>query len=326
MKPTIAFLVLLAAAPVVAPAHAQQDTARSRPGMIGITFAPEGTAVRVVEVRRGSPAEEAGVHAGDRVVLVDGHSAAERFLHLPHRLRAGETVRLRLERDGEARDVALVAVPRPSGTIVLTPAAGERPVFVQIDTLDRRVREITVRIDSLQHRLLRVDSAGMRFRVDSMVRVMGDSARVTFEGLRGSRILVDAREGQVRVAQEALRVAEARPFLELGSRAAAGAELAPMNEDLGRYFGGQRTGALVLGVSAASPAERAGLRPGDVIVEAGGAEVRGPDDVRRLLTGRAGSLALRVIREGSARDLTLEWTAPAGGERTIYRLREPPRR
>jgi S1-C subfamily serine protease len=294
--------------------------------MIGITFAPEGTAVRVVEVRRGSPAEGAGVHAGDLVMLVDGNNAGEQFLHLPHRLRAGETVRLRLERDGQTRDVAVVAVPRPSGTIVLTPAAGERPVFVQVDTLDRRVREITVRIDSLQHRLLRVDSAGMRFRSDSMVRVMGDSARVTLERLRDGRVLVEAREGQVRVAQEALRVMEARPFLEMGNRAAAGAELAPMNEGLGRYFGGQRTGALVLQVSPASPAERAGLRPGDVIVGAGGADVRGPEDVRRLLVGRSGSLTLRVIREGSTRDLTLEWTEAAAGERTIYRLREPPRR
>ena len=78
-----------------------------------------------------------------------------------------------------------------------------------------------------------------------------------------------------------------RPFfMELGRRSAAGAELAEMNEGLRRYFDNVQGGALVIDVSPNTPAARAGLEAGDVIVRAGGREVNGPEDVRRALMAR----------------------------------------
>jgi C-terminal processing protease CtpA/Prc len=316
--------VLIAAGLAAPQLHAQQDTTAARPGMIGITFSPEGPAVRVVEVRPASPAEIAGMRAGDLVVSVDGSPAGEHFLHLPHRLLAGQTVRLRVERDGAARDVAIVAAPRPARTVVRQPASGERRVYVQGDSLDRPLRELTFRIDSLQDRLLRIDSAGFRFRVDSMVRWMGDSSHIALERLPGGPIRIEAREGEVVLGQQALRAAQVQPFfLEAGRRAAGGAELAAMNAGLSRYFGGQRSGALVVEVAPGTPAERAGLEPGDVIVRAGGHDVEGPEDVRRQLTGRGGTLDLQVIRQGRRRELTMEWTAAREAEALIYRRVQP---
>ena len=65
-----------------------------------------------------------------------------------------------------------------------------------------------------------------------------------------------------------------------------------------RFALGHETGVLVLGVEPGSPAERAGLREGDVVVELAGEAVAGVDDLHRLLRGdRIGhELPLAVLR------------------------------
>jgi S1-C subfamily serine protease len=61
-----------------------------------------------------------------------------------------------------------------------------------------------------------------------------------------------------------------------------------------------RTGAAVVDLAPGSAAARAGLKPADVIVEAGGRRVRGPDDVAVAFALAAGedSLTLSVLRSG----------------------------
>jgi len=60
----------------------------------------------------------------------------------------------------------------------------------------------------------------------------------------------------------------------------------------------ERDGLLVRGVEDDSPADRAGLRKGDLIVEAAGRALATPDDLFDALEGVSGadSLALRVVR------------------------------
>ena len=63
-----------------------------------------------------------------------------------------------------------------------------------------------------------------------------------------------------------------------------------------------RTGAVVMDVAPGSVAARAGLKVADVIVEAGGRRVRGPDDVVAAFALAAGEtgLALSVLRSADA--------------------------
>ena len=81
-----------------------------------------------------------------------------------------------------------------------------------------------------------------------------------------------------------------------------GARLQEVTPDLANAFGASSThGALVASVEASSPAEAAGLRPGDVILEFGD---RRPTDVRALMRMIAefplnGTTTLTVHREGS---------------------------
>jgi S1-C subfamily serine protease len=70
---------------------------------------------------------------------------------------------------------------------------------------------------------------------------------------------------------------------------------------------GHDRGLGVIEVLPGSPAEVAGLRPGDIVVEANGRPVRDAGDLQRLLLGEAIDrfLILRVVRGGSAASVTV---------------------
>jgi S1-C subfamily serine protease len=78
-----------------------------------------------------------------------------------------------------------------------------------------------------------------------------------------------------------------------------GINLRELSPDIGQQLGVEE-GALLFDVGENTPASRAGLRPGDVIVEAAGKPVQQPEDVlselRRHKPGQ--ELALTVVREG----------------------------
>jgi membrane-associated protease RseP (regulator of RpoE activity) len=334
------WLPLVAALALPGALQAQDDDCpcRERRGMIGVVFGNRSgqDGVRIVEVRRGSPADEAGVREGDVVVRVNGESAASAVDALPRRLQEGDTVRLRVRRDGrDEREVVVVAEARPATrfSVVRPEIEGrllgrENLVIINGDSIRLPLQELTVRIDSLRTHLRDIEELGaVRVEVDSLVRMFADSGSVWMQRMPNveMRITEPMRMEDV-VVRGAMPGAEGRPFfMELGRRSAAGAELAEMNEGLSAYFGGQRQGALVIEVSPESPAARAGLQPGDVIVRAGGQDVEDPADVRTALNrAEAGRVALEVIRQGRRRELSLEWTGGAG--RYFRReLREPVR-
>jgi len=88
-----------------------------------------------------------------------------------------------------------------------------------------------------------------------------------------------------------------------------GGQTAKIHRRLVRFFNlPNETGLLVLQVEPNSPAGRAGLREGDIVVEFNGEAVAGIDELHRQLTGtRAGVLSsLTVIRHNEK--LTLEIT------------------
>jgi serine protease Do len=93
------------------------------------------------------------------------------------------------------------------------------------------------------------------------------------------------------------------------SRPKLGVEARPVELPavLGAAAGAAR-GLLVLGVRAGTPAERAGLMIGDILVRAGEEPVGSADDLAAALAGhRGGPLRLWLLRGGVAREL---WAAP----------------
>jgi S1-C subfamily serine protease len=93
------------------------------------------------------------------------------------------------------------------------------------------------------------------------------------------------------------------PYL-VGANRVAGAELRPLDERLGVYFGAER-GLLVTDVAEGTPGYASGLRAGDVLRFVDGREVTSVGQVRTTLAGARGPVELRILRRGRTLELVL---------------------
>jgi Do/DeqQ family serine protease len=107
-----------------------------------------------------------------------------------------------------------------------------------------------------------------------------------------------------------------------------GAKLQALTAELSREFSLQRpAGAVVASVAAGSPAARAGMKPGDVIVSVGGQTVDDPNafDYRFITHPLGGSVDVGVIRGGKENKLTvaLETAPEAPRDEIVIQSRSP---
>jgi len=131
--------------------------------------------------------------------------------------------------------------------------------------------------------------------------VMRDGREIEVNVTLGER---PALANRVRVTRPALANLRVRPDLQiirprLQDRGRLGVEMQGMTPQLAEYFGlSKRSGALVVFVFADSPASKAGLKAGDVILSAAGETVESPMDIMRALTGKSeGAIELRIMRD-----------------------------
>jgi C-terminal processing protease CtpA/Prc len=84
-------------------------------GFLGIQFAPNADGAVVASVLEGTPAQKAGLKAGDRIVVCGETKIAsgEELAKVIGALSAGDTVKLRVERDGWAKWVPVKLGARP---------------------------------------------------------------------------------------------------------------------------------------------------------------------------------------------------------------------
>jgi membrane-associated protease RseP (regulator of RpoE activity) len=130
------------------------------------------------------------------------------------------------------------------------------------------------------------------------------------------RILV--KDGEVVVVDEGAAVVEGRRLRPVMAgpngritlpgvkQAFLGVHVIDLNEELRSHFRVPADrGVLVSKVSEGSPASRAGLRPGDIILTIQGQPVRSAGDLRRLIRGEesGSSINLETSREGTRQTL-----------------------
>jgi membrane-associated protease RseP (regulator of RpoE activity) len=309
-------------------------------GMLGvmteaIRTGNEPSRQRVIrDVVPESPAQRAGLVAGDTIVRINGLAATEQVMGSP--FEPGDTVVLRVRRNGAERDVTVVAAPR-SGmtyrTLIATPDhALPDSVMQQISVIMSNVRsnvenlrELPLSIERMagdSNVIMRFGSDSVRiFRYDNLrdanmprdsviarfrnVRpgefpmIFSDSARVQFYNSRIGSLGADTIEF-VRPSD----IVTSNVFF--GMRSIAGAEVSELNPGLAEYFG-VGEGLLVLDAREGTPAARAGIQAGDVIVQVNGVRATSLVEVRRTMLAAAtgSSMQIRVLRRGQPIDLTL---------------------
>ncbi len=96
---------------------------------------------------------------------------------------------------------------------------------------------------------------------------------------------------------------------EFKSRPYLGVHLQPLNDDLAGYFDVKAgEGALVMTVEEDSPAHKAGVKSGDVIVTLGDMEIKGPDDAIKIIGDmeKGETVAITLIRHKKKKVLKAE--------------------
>jgi membrane-associated protease RseP (regulator of RpoE activity) len=102
---------------------------------------------------------------------------------------------------------------------------------------------------------------------------------------------------------------EPGPFWMDASRNYIGVQVQSMTEDLRAYFKAPRgRGLLVSKVKDGTPAAKAGLRAGDVIIAADGKEVSDRGDLREALADHepGDKVSIRIVRDGSEKTVDVE--------------------
>ncbi|MFQ5888654.1 MAG: PDZ domain-containing protein [Gemmatimonadota bacterium] len=91
-------------------------------------------------------------------------------------------------------------------------------------------------------------------------------------------------------------------------RGRLGVVMQSLSEQLGEYFGASDgKGALISSVREDSPAEKAGLKAGDVITRIGDVEIEDPGDAARAVRdAEAGPITVTILRDKRERSLTVE--------------------
>ncbi len=231
----------------------------------GLDYRGEGVLVnRVVE---NSPAERAGIEKGDVIVSVDQRSvdSPEELANIVRAQGAGETVSIRIVRDGERRSLEA----RLSGR----PGADEGEDRGQSDELKYKIK---------------IDNDAKELKVEDLDDLPDLSGVPDREEIRRM-----VREGKAK----AFRMEGAPGRVKLGVRV----------EDAGDN--GSDQGAQVVEVMENTPAERAGIRAGDVITRVEGQSVNDATDLIQTLRGKSGRVEIELRRRGSRRTVEAELEA-----------------
>lgn len=107
---------------------------------------------------------------------------------------------------------------------------------------------------------------------------------------------------------EAMRVADQLRATGTVTRGRIGVQIGAVDKDVAEAMGlGKEQGALVRGVESGSPADKAGVQPGDIITRFNGTAIEKATDLPRLVgaTKPGTTATVTVLRDGSSKDLTI---------------------
>lgn len=266
-----------------------------------------------------------GVVIGDGLVLTNAHNVHDR--EVPLAFADGRTVTATVAGVDVDGDIAVLAADTagatpiewgdgdpPVGAVVFALAnpggRGLRVTLGQVSSVGRsfrgpRGRRVT---GSVEHTAPMAKGSSGGPVVDAAGRFLGLNTNRLGEGF----YLALPADADLRARVERLSRGESTSRLYLGVGLVPGRAARQLRRSVGLP---DRDGLLVREVEEDSPAGRAGLRGGDLIVEAGGRPVASVDDLHGVLDGLdpTSSLALDVVR--GAEELSVTVSFGAGGAR-----------
>lgn len=227
-----------------------------------------GRGVLVNRVLEGSPADRAGIQSGDVITRFNNRQVddSEDLTNLVRDSRAGSSVAIQIVRDGRTRNVSATLEERDDD------ARGSTWSWNRDDDDDDDNDRVRVRRAPRVHIERWDDDEGRnRFKIDGKDRDV-----VVLPDMRGFA-----------------------PHVQMMNfRGRLGVQLQDLNEGLGEYFQTSE-GALVTSVVEDSPAEKAGIRAGDVIVRFGGEDIEDSEDLSRAVReADEGAVEVTLIRKG----------------------------
>jgi S1-C subfamily serine protease len=257
--------------------------------MIGVVLANDDKGVRISGVTPDGPAARAGVRDGDIVTAIDGKAVGKSTSDARNalaNLKDGQDVTLAYARGDQKGTVRIKAQRREAwGWPMLMNEDPEHP-FLPKD-FNARIKADVERAQREAERTYDRDH----------VRMEQQAERATREAMKH----IPNQHAMVRLGM---------PWW--------GLNLAPLNADLGRYFGTDK-GVLVI---AADNDSLPGIRAGDVITNIAGETVNRPEDALRALRDQESGkdVAIKLLRD--RKTLALNMKAPAFN--SIFDLRVPP--
>ena len=288
----LAGAVALAVSTLAAQAGTADQNRQARPrvmvldgrgAQIGVTVDDVAEGVRIGDVDENSPASKAGLRSGDLVVEVDGERvrSARQFSRLIQESPEGRTVRLGVVRDGQRQTIDVTPESR-TFDFDFDADLIEREVARGLRDIEPRLRDLEPRLRDLEPRLRELEPRLREFRFNGPFHF-------DFDGL---------------------------PYVT-SPRGRLGVQLNELTPELAEYFGATNGGVLVSRVTKDSPAEKAGLKAGDVITSIDGDRVQDTDDLVDELREKAGEVTLGIVRDKkeSSVKATIEETRPRSGFR-----------
>lgn len=254
-----------------ASASALRYLADSKRGMLGIAVDPDDDGIHVQAVTPGGPAQRAGLKTGDVITAINGKRLSWNDASLLTGLSdlpSGKPVRLTVQRDGKTLHVRATPERFQTTDWQETIRAAQRAAR-------RAAREATAEVRSPE----------FQQRIQSQVeQAMREASRAT--------------TAAVRAGKNAGAWSVVAPWW--------GLNLAPLNPDLGHYFGTDQ-GALVLSRDADRYPQ---LQPGDVITRVDGRTVAGPQDAMRAFREAPDGQSLVVTVRRHDKTLKLAFKSP----------------
>lgn len=208
----------------------------------------------VETIEPGSPAAKAGLLTGDTLLAFNGLDLRQYDVNYTRLLVPGQTVRMRLRRDGKTRDIGVVVARRPVDTEALPPERASCEPGEPKDLCDMRLTSMM--------RALRFappprpgNGTPSAAQLDVRYRAGGPAADIPLQ----------------------LQITPQTSFAIF-----AGARLSPIGDELAANLGID-AGLLVMDVANGSVAAESGLRSGETVTEVNGTEVRDVVALRRAL-------------------------------------------